>query len=572
MHRFIPLINQVSGYRHEDFRQDLTAGLTVGVMLIPQGMAYALIAGMPPIYGLYASLVPVLIYAFWGSSRQLSVAPVAMMSLLRAAGVAPLAGDDVERYIALALLLALMVGVIQFAMGLSRFGFLTNFLSHPILAGFTSAAALIIGLSQLKHLLGVDIARSHHVHEILLQAVQQIGEVHVATLSIGLLGIGLLIGLRNWKKAFPGALALVILSTLAVWAFSLADDGVSIVGAVPGGLPAFTLPVLSWPDVEALFPTALAISLVGFMESIAVAKVYASKNRYEIDANQELIGLGFANMLGSVFQSFPTTGGFSRTAVNAQAGARTQVSALITAGIIGLTLLFLTPLFYFLPKAVLAAIVMVAVFGLIDWEEARYLWKVDQKDFALMMLTFFATIGFGIEQGILVGVIASLIIVVYQSSRPHTAIEGRLPGTNSYRNIERNTEAVTDEGVVIFRMDSSLYFANVSHFKERIRNIRQAEDQLRALVLNFFPVNRIDSSAAHMLMELVSNLQTNGAKVYFVGVKGPVLDLMKKAGLTDLIGHDMFFLEVHDAVQRAMLGQGEASIRQQHGIPEDVAA
>ena len=572
MHRFIPLINQVSGYRHEDFRQDLTAGLTVGVMLIPQGMAYALIAGMPPIYGLYASLVPVLIYAFWGSSRQLSVAPVAMMSLLTAAGVAPLAGDDVERYIALALLLALMVGVIQFAMGLSRFGFLTNFLSHPILAGFTSAAALIIGLSQLKHLLGVDIARSHHVHEILLQAVQQIGEVHVATLSIGLLGIGLLIGLRNWKKAFPSALVLVILSTLSVWAFSLADDGVSIVGAVPGGLPAFTLPVLSWPDIEALFPTALAISLVGFMESIAVAKVYASKNRYEIDANQELIGLGFANMLGSVFQSFPTTGGFSRTAVNAQAGARTQVSALITAGIIGLTLLFLTPLFYFLPKAVLAAIVMVAVFGLIDWEEARYLWKVDQKDFALMMLTFFATIGFGIEQGILVGVIASLIIVVYQSSRPHTAIEGRLPGTNSYRNIERNTEAVTDEGVVIFRMDSSLYFANVSHFKERIRNIRQAEDQLRALVLNFFPVNRIDSSAAHMLMELVSNLQTNGAKVYFVGVKGPVLDLMKKAGLTDLIGHDMFFLEVHDAVQRAMLGQGEASIRQQHGIPEDVAA
>ena len=551
LNRFIPLLNQVKHYDYSILRNDLLAGLTVGVMLIPQGMAYALIAGMPPIYGLYASLTPIIMYALLGTSRQLSVAPVAMMSLLTAAGVGPLAGEDIERYIALTLLLALMVGVIQLVMGLVRFGFLTNFLSHPILAGFTSAAALIIGLSQLKHLLGVDIPRSHHVHEIVYHAFDQLGDVHSITLGIGLLGIVLLIALKRWNKSFPGALVAVILSTFAVWSLSLANGGVQIVGAVPHGLPSFHIPALSAADMHALLPTALAISLVGFMESIAVAKVYATKNRYEIDANQELIGLGMANILGSFFQSFPTTGGFSRTAVNAQGGAKTQVAALITAAIIGLTLLFLTSLFYHLPKSILAAIVMVAVFGLIDWKEAIHLWKVDRKDFSLMMLTFFATLGLGIEQGILVGVIASLIIVVYQSSMPHTAIEGRLPGTSSYRNIKRNPDAELDPGITIFRMDASLYFANMAHFKERVLAILAEKQPLQVLVLNFFPVNRIDSSGVHTLEELISDLHAHNTRVYFVGVKGPVRDVLKRAEIESLIGSENFFLEVHDAVRKA---------------------
>ena len=526
-------------------------------MLIPQGMAYALIAGMPPIFGLYASLAPIIIYALLGTSRQLSVAPVAMMSLLTATGVAPLAGDDIERYIVLALLLAFMVGVIQFTMGLIRFGFLTNFLSHPILAGFTSAAALIIGLSQLKHLLGVDIPRSHHVHEIILRAIEQAGDIHFATFLLGLMGIGLLIGLKKWKKSFPGALVVVAFSTLAVWGFSLADSGIKIVGAVPGGLPAFQQPALHWADMQALLPTALAIAMVGFMESIAVAKVYASKNKYEIDANQELIGLGAANILGSFFQSFPTTGGFSRTAVNAQSGAQTQVSALITAGIIALTLLFLTPLFYNLPNAILAAIVMVAVFGLIDWKEAIHLWKIDRKDFGLMLLTFFATLGLGIEQGILVGVIASLIIVVHQSSMPHTAIEGRLPGTTSYRNILRNPRAELDPDVVIFRLDASLYFANIAHFKEKVSSSISPKQPLKALILNFFPVNRIDSSATQVLAELIKDLQAKGTAVFFVGVKGPVRDVFNRAGLDALTGQNNFFLEVHDAMKKIQEMQQE---------------
>lgn len=560
MQHIVPLINQIRKYNRSTLRNDLVAGLTVGIMLIPQGMAYALIAGLPPIYGMYASLIPLIVYALMGTSRHLSVAPVAMMSLLTAAGVAPLAGDDIERYILLSLLLAFMVGVIQFTMGLMRFGFLTNFLSHPILAGFTSAAALIIGLSQLKHLLGIDIPRSHHVHEILLHAIDKLGDIHVLTLAIGVAGILLLLGLKHWKKSFPGALVVVALSTLAVWGLNLADEGVKIVESVPDGLPGFKFPNMNWADMRALWPTALAISLVGFMESIAVAKVYATRHKYDLDANQELIGLGLANVLGSLFQSFPTTGGFSRTAVNAQAGAKTQVAGLVTAAIIGLTLLFLTPLFYNLPNAILAAIVMVAVVGLIDWREAVNLWNVDRKDFSLMILTFFATLGLGIEQGILVGVVASLIIVLHQSSMPHSAVEGRLPGTTSYRNVARNPEAITDPGVVIFRLDASLYFANCTHFKDRLQEISSREQDLNVLILNFFPVNRIDSSAIHALEEIVHHFQAQETQVLFVGVKGPVRDVLIRAGLEEKIGLENFFLEVHEAVVAAGLLKEEATI------------
>lgn len=550
-HRNIPIVSHLQHYNANTLKRDSIAGLTVGVMLIPQGMAYALIAGVPAIYGLYASLVPLVVYACLGTSRQLSVAPVAMMSILTAAGVAPLAEGEPSRYIMLAMMLALMVGVIQLLMGLARFGFLTNFLSHPILAGFTSAAALIIGFSQLKYLLGIDLARTHLIHEIVLDALTQMDAVQIEALLVGMLGIVMLLGLKRWFPSFPGALGVVGLSIIAVWFLSLEERGLAIIGAVPEGLPAIGLPFTGWDDVKQLIPTALAISMVGFMESIAVAKVYAARNSYDIQPNQELVGLGMANLIGSFFQAFPTAGGFSRTAVNAAAGAKTQVASLVSAGVIGLTLLFLTPLFYYLPKAILAAIVMVAVAGLIDWKEARYLWRVDKRDFGLMMLTFLATLALGIEMGILVGVAASLMVVVHQSSRPHTAIEGRLPGTDTYRNILRNPSAITVPGVAIYRFDASLYFANVNFFKDQLKEIEQRESHLNTLVLNFFPVNRIDSSGAHALREIVFALQQKGTEVYMVGVKGPVRDVMDKAGLSELIGEENFFFEVHEAVKRA---------------------
>ncbi|MFW5972619.1 MAG: SulP family inorganic anion transporter [Bacteroidota bacterium] len=553
-----PILGHLKGYDRETLQGDLSAGLTVGVMLIPQGMAYALIAGLPPIYGLYASLVPLALYAFFGTSRQLSVAPVAMVSLLVAAGVAPLAGGNMELYIGLALLLSLMVGVLQFGLGLARFGFLANFLSHPVLAGFTSAAALIIGFSQLKHLLGIDIGRSHHVHEILWQAMQQIGSINPVTFIIGLGSIAVLMILRSRAPRLPGALVVVAVSTVGVWLLDLTAYGVSIVGNVPKGLPAPTLPAFGMENISALVPAALTIGLVGFMESIAVAKVYASKHGYEVDANRELTGLGLANIAGAFFQAYPTTGGFSRTAVNDQAGARTTVASLISAGIIAVTLLFLTGLFYYLPQAVLAAIVMVAVFKLIDWKEARYLWSVDRKDFGLMMVTFIATLGLGIEQGILVGVVASLVVVIYQTSRPHTAVMGRLPGTDTFRNLKRHPKALTTSGIVVFRMDAALFFANAMHFKDRLREIEQQDAALRALVLDFYPVNRIDSTGVHTLKEIVEGAVERGIAVYMAGVKGPVMDVFQRAGIDRLITSDRFFMEVRDAVEQA---EADTSVR-----------
>ena len=551
LQRVLPLARQLDGYSQNQLNGDLSAGLTVGVMLIPQGMAYALIAGLPPIYGLYASLVPLVVYALFGTSRQLAVGPVAMVSLLVAAAVGPLAGGDTQAYIGLALLLSLMVGALQFVLGAARFGFLVNFLSHPVLAGFTSAAAFIIGLSQLKHLLGISIERSHYVHEILWTAVQKAGDVHGLTLALGLGSILLLVGLRTWKASFPGALAAVAATTVAVWAFDLADAGVAIVGQVPSGLPAPTLPPLNMGAVESLVPSALAIGLVGFMESIAVAKVYASRHRYEVDANQELIGLGLANVAGAFFSAYPTTGGLSRTAVNDQSGARTNLAALFSAGVIALTLVFLTPLFYYLPKAVLAAIVMVAVFGLIEWEEAVYLWRVDRSDLALMGVTFVATLGLGIEQGILTGVIVSLGAVIYQTSKPHTAIMGRLPETSTYRNLRRNPEALTQSHVVVARMDADLYFANASAFKDLILELELNDPVLQTIVVDMYPVNQIDSTGAEALRDVIESCQRNDITLLLAGVKGPVRDVLDDAGISDLLGTEHFFLEVHGAVQYA---------------------
>ena len=551
LQQLLPIAGQLETYGREKLTGDLSAGLTVGVMLIPQGMAYALIAGLPPIYGLYASLVPLVIYALFGTSRQLAVGPVAMVSLLVAAAVGPIAGGDTQLYIGLALLLSLMVGLLQFGLGLARFGFLVNFLSHPVLAGFTSAAALIIGLSQLKHLLGISIERSHYIHEILWTAVQKAGAVDPMTLALGLGSIALLVGLQWWKKSFPGALAAVVVTTLATWGFGLQEMGVAIVGSVPSGLPAPTMPPMDAGAVGNLVPSALAIGLVGFMESIAVAKVYAARHRYEVDANKELVGLGLANVAGAFFSAYPTTGGFSRTAVNDQAGAQTNLAAIFSAGIIALTLLFLTPLFYFLPKAVLAAIVMVAVFGLIEWEEVVHLWHVDRTDLALMGVTFTATLGLGIEQGILTGVIVSLIAVIYQTSQPHTAIMGRLPDTSTYRNLRRNPEALTKSHVVVVRMDANLYFANASAFKDLVLEADVKSPALQTIVIDMYPVNRIDSTGVEALEEVIETCRRHGVTVLLAGVKGPVRDVLDDAGVSNDLGVDNFFLEVHAAVQRA---------------------
>jgi SulP family sulfate permease len=549
--RFIPALDWGSNYDRSNLSGDLNAGITVGVMLIPQGLAYALIAGLPPIYGLYAALVPIVVYAFFGTSGQLAVGPVAMVSLLVATGVGELASQGSEEYVTLAILLAFMVGVIQLALGLLRFGFITNFLSHPVLSGFTSAAALIIGLNQLKNLTGIPIPRSNSVFEILYEAGVNLGSVHVPTLIVGLGGMAIIVGLRKVSRRLPGGLIAVVIATAATAFLALDESGVAIVGTVPAGLPAPSTSFLGFSALADLLPIALAISLVGYMESIAVAKSFAAKHRARIDPSQELTGLGLANLVGAFFLSYPTTGGFSRTAVNDQAGAKTPLASLFSAAIVGLTLLFLTPLFTFLPKALLAAIVMVAVVGLVDVKEVRFLWKSNKTDLALLLTTFLATLLLGIELGILIGVGVSMLSFVYQASRPHMARLGRMPGSEAYRNVERYPEVETHDGVAIFRIDASLFFGNVEHIKDGLNGLLTDEPDTRVLVLDLYPVNRADSSAIHALMDIHRRLEERGVSLLLSGVKGPVRDAFERSGFTEAVGEDAFFMRIHDACHEA---------------------
>ena len=547
---YLPALEWLTNYNKTSFKGDLAAGLTVGVMLIPQGMAYAMIAGLPPIYGLYASTFPLIIYAFLGTSRQLAVGPVAMVSLLTAAGIGTIATVGSASYIALAITLAFLVGLIQFLLGVFRLGFLVNFLSHPVISGFTSAAALIIGLSQLKHLLGINLARSHHVHEILLEAFKRIEEANWATFAIGIGGIVLIKGLKKINKAIPGSLLAVVFGILVVIGFGLTGEGVKIVGEVPQGLPFFGAPDFSRTTIISLLPIALAISLVSFMESVAVAKSIQAKHKdYKIVPNQELIALGLANIGGSFLQSYPVTGGFSRTAVNDDAGAKTGMAAIISALFIILTLLFLTPLFYYLPNAILAAIIMVAVFGLVDIKEARYLWTADRSDFWMLVATFVTTLLLGIEQGIGIGVVLSLAMIIFRTTRPHIAVLGKVPGTHYYRNIDRFKQVEDRPDLLIFRFDAQLYFANTSFFRDNLEEaVTEKGKALKTIILCFNSINTIDSSAAHILEEIVEDYRTNHIKVLLTGVRGPVRDAMDRAHLMEKIGAKNCFMGIQEAV------------------------
>jgi len=555
--QYLPILGWLKTYRRSDLTGDVTAGLTTMVMLVPQAMAYAMLAGLPPEIGLYASIVPLMVYAVFGSSRQLAVGPVAMISLLVATGVGAVAQPGSGDYLAYAVLLALMVGLMQFGMGLFRAGFIVNFLSHPVISGFTSAAALIIGFSQLKHLLGVPIERGH-VHEIIAQAFSQLSAVDTATLAIAVASIVALLLFRRWNRRFPSALVVVTVGTLAVVGFGL--TGVATVGSVPGGLPTPSLPSWDWAAMETLWPTALTIAMVGFMESVSVASVFARKHKYDIDPNQELVGLGLANVFGSFFTAYPVTGGFSRTAVNDQAGARTGMASVITAVGVALTLLFLTPLFTHMPKAVLAAIIVVAVSGLVDIKEIKHLWKVSKTDLAMLLVTFAATLAVGIEEGIIIGVVTSLVAFVARTTKPHTAVLGRLPGTRDYRNLKNFPEAEATDGVLVVRVDAQYYFGNAAFLKNELKRLEEASTvSLNAVVIDACAMNQLDSSAEAVLTELAESYQERGIDFYFAHVKGPVREVMHRSGFDKRLGDDHFFLNVHDAVEQAASRESRAA-------------
>lgn len=548
MKRYFPFTDWLFNYRKENLSGDLSAGLTVGVMLVPQGMAYSMLAGLPPIYGLYASTIPLIIYALMGTSRQLAVGPVAMVALLISAGVGALAPLGTEAFIALTILLALMVGILQFTMGVFKLGFLVNFLSHPVIAGFTSAAAVIIGFSQVKHLLGINIPRGK-VHETIANIFQNFGEINVYTAAIGIIAIALLVVIKKIDRRIPGPLLAVLFGIGAVYFFSLNTQGVLIVADVPAGFDIFSLPKIDMGSIKSLIPVALTIAFIGFMESIAVAKAIQAKHKnYEINANQELIALGMANVVGAFFKSFPVTGGFSRTAVNDQAGAKTGLASIISASLVIVTLLFFTDLFYFLPNAILAAIIIVAVYGLIDFKEAKHLWKTDRNDFALFMITAAGTLIFGVEQGIFIGVVLSLGVVIYRISYPHTAVLGLVPGTDKYRNVNRFSNLERDEKLLIFRFDAQLYFANAQYFRDFIESKLKEQPATEAVILHAGPISSCDSSALHVLQDLIVSFKDRGIDFHIAEAKGPLRDLFSKNDITGLLGADHFHLNISDAV------------------------
>lgn len=530
LEKVLPAYGWLRSYKRSDLSGDLFAGLTLAVMLVPQGMAYALLAGLPPIMGLYAGTVPVIVYALFSSSRYLSPGPVAIVSLLTFSGVSTLAEPGSDEYVALALLLALMVGVIHLALGIFRIGFMINFLSHPVISGFTSAAAIVIALSQLKYLLGIDLPSDLSTPGLLAEAVRRVGETNPITVALGLGSIGGLVLLRKYLPRFPGSLLVVVAATLAVYLFDLEERGVEIVGEVPGRLPSLSLPPLDLAQVSALAPTALIITFVGLVESIAVAKAMALRENQKIEPNQELNALGMGNLTAAFFSTYPIAGSFSRTAVNYESGARSQLSSITTALLIVLTLLFLTPLFYYLPNAVLAAIVMVAVYGLIQLKEARSLLRIKRGDGLSFLLTFFLTLLIGVERGLILGALFSILAFIRGTAYPNITELGYVKEQDAFRDLRSHPTAITYPEALIVRFDRSFYFANVSFFEEWLISKTAENPNLKYVFVDCSGVNDMDATAAKVLEGAIQGYRSRGIDVRFVGMKGPVRERVKEAG------------------------------------------
>lgn len=547
---FLPFLEWLPKYNLNFFLGDLAAGLTVAVLLVPQGLAYALLAGLDPIYGLYAGIVPLLLYAFFGTSRQLSVGPTALISLIVLSGATAFAEVHTVAYLNVVILTALMAGVIQVLLGLFRLGFLINFLSHPVIVGFTSAAAVIISFSQLRNLLGLDLQRSNRIYEIIVEAASKIQYTDLLTLAIGVGGIAIMLTLKRISKAIPSALVVVVLSTLLVWGLQLDQRGIAIVGSIPDGLPAFQLPTISIDLIVDLLPLAFTVSLISFIESLAIAKtIEARQKSYRVFPNQELIALGLTKIGGAFFQSFPTTGSFSRSAINDEAGAKTGISSVISAIFVAVILLFLTPLFYYLPKAVLASIIMVSVLGLIGLKEAKYLWKNDRKDFLTLAVTFIATLAIGIQAGVATGILLSIAQIIYQSSKPHFAVLGRIPNSSHYRNIERFPNAIQPTETLVIRFDAQLYFGNATFFRTKIENlVADYTPNLKRIVLDASSMTAIDSSGIHIFQEILDHLEERNIQFCLADAIGPVRDTLYKTGLMDRIGFANQFMHVNDAI------------------------
>ncbi|XP_015076382.1 probable sulfate transporter 4.2 [Solanum pennellii] len=562
---FFPCYRWMRTYKVREYLQsDLMAGITVGIMLVPQSMSYAKLAGLQPIYGLYSGFIPIFVYTIFGSSRQLAIGPVALTSLLVSNVLSSIVEPSDKLYTELAILLALMVGILECIMALLRLGWIIRFISHSVISGFTTASAFVIALSQAKYFLGYEIERSSKIIPLVESIISGADKFSWPPFIMGSLMLSILLTMKHLGKTrkylrflrAAGPLTAVVLGTAFVKIYH--PPSISLVGDIPQGLPKFSVPK-QFGHVKSLIPTTVLITGVAILESVGIAKALAAKNGYELDSNQELFGLGVANICGSFFSIYPTTGSFSRSAVNHESGAKTGLSGLVMGIIMGCALLFLTPVFEYIPQCALAAIVISAVIGLVDYDEAKFLWRVDKKDFLLWTITCMTTLLLGIEIGVLVGVGVSLAFVIHESANPHIAVLGRLPGTTIYRNTQQYPEAYTYNGIVIVRIDAPIYFANTSYIKDRLRDyeIEKEESKGRGpevsrihfVILEMAPVTYIDSSAVQALKELHQEYKSRDIQLAISNPNREVLLTLAKAGVVDLIGKEWYFVRVHDAVQ-----------------------
>lgn len=543
---------------------DVIAGAIVTVMLIPQSLAYAMLAGLPPQAGLYASLLPIFAYALFGSSMTLAVGPVAVASLMTATALAPLASAGSVDYAALAVILSLLSGVMLFVFGLLRLGFLAYFLSHPVISGFISGSAVIIAIGQLKYIFGIQTPRGGII-TTLSGLVQGLPTLNVTTTFLGCGALLFLFFARRYlatvlnqvglsaKSADLSAklapMLVVIVATLIVKLGQLDQQKlVSVVGSVPSGLPSLAMPTIELHDIQVLWIPALLISLVGFVESVSVAQSLALKRNQRITPNKELLGIGAANIASALSGGYPVTGGFARSVVNFSAGANTPVAGVISAIFMAIVVAVATSWFYYLPHAVLAATIIVAVIGLIDFKTLQHSWHYDRADALSLILTFFGVIFLGVEEGIVIGVVLSLAVVVWRSSRPHMAVVGRVPGTEHFRNIDRHDVELAT-GLIALRIDESIYFANAQVLEDKIESLVAESTGTRAVLLIMSAVNQLDSTALGMLDELEKNLQAKGISLQFAEIKGPVLDRIHTTDLGKRM-HDRIFLSTHQAFQQ----------------------
>lgn len=560
--RLLPAWRWLKDYKAADMQTDTIASIVFTIMVIPQSLAYAMLAGLPAITGLYASILPSILYSLFGTSRTLAVGPVALTSVMTASAVLPFAVSGTEQYATVAILLAFLSGMMLLVLSVLRLGFLTNLLSHPVISGFISASALLIIIGQIKHLLGIE-AHGDTLIPLVTSLYTHIKDTNMATFFLSIVSIASLILMKRYfeillkrlgcsEKAIQlfgksGPVLVVVCTTLAVAGLSLNQMGVSIIGAVPSTIPKLNLDAVNLSMLTELLPSAFLISIVGFVGSVSVAQTYAAKRRQDIDPNQELMGLGLANIGSALCGAFPVTGGFSRTVLNADSGAKSPMTGIISALLILLTLLLLTPLFYYLPTAILSAIISISMTKLVSVQDLKQLWRFSKKEAVLLLITFFVVLLDGMETGLIVGVILSLLFFLWHTSHPHIAVVGRLPGTEHFRN-EQRFAVEKHPSILTIRIDENLFFANARVLEERLQTIVSKNPNVKHLVLMCTAVNMIDASAMQSLEKIVDRLEDSGVKLHLSEVKGPVMDRLKDSQLLKMLTGEVFLTQ-HQAIQ-----------------------